>query len=203
MDKKIARVIENLSKNRIKVKYFTTKEEAKEEILKEIHPEMKIGIGGSMTIKEMELYEAIDQKINPVYWHWMVKPEERPSIFPKAQYSDLYLASSNALTEEGELINIDGVGNRVSSMFFGPKKVILVCGVNKIVKNYETGVKRIKEIACPLNAKRLGLKTPCGITGKCNDCSSEQRMCNIAVTIHAKPALVDLEVYIINEILGY
>ena len=203
MEKKIRKVMENLSNNKIKAKYFTTKEEAKNEILQEINPEMNIGIGGSMTIKDMKIYEAIDQSINPVYWHWMVKPEERPEVFPKAQYADLYLASSNALTEEGELINIDGVGNRVSSMFFGPKKVILVCGINKIVENHEAGIKRIKEIGCPLNAKRLGLKTPCGITGKCNDCSSEQRMCNIAVTIHAKPALVDLEVYIINEKLGY
>ncbi len=203
MEKKIRRVMENLSNNKIKAKYFTTKEEAKNEILQEINPEMNIGIGGSMTIKDMKIYEAIDQSINPVYWHWMVKPEERPEVFPKAQYADLYLASSNALTEEGELINIDGVGNRVSSMFFGPKKVILVCGINKIVENHEAGIKRIKEIACPLNAKRLGLKTPCGITDKCNDCSSDQRMCNIIVTIQAKPALVDLEVYIINEKLGY
>lgn len=203
MNKKIERVIENLSKNKIKAKYFGTKEEAKEEILKEISPEMKIGIGGSMTIKEMQIYEAIDQEINPVYWHWMVEPKERPTIFPKAQYADLYLASSNALTEEGELINIDGVGNRVSSMFFGPKKVILVCGTNKIVKDYEAGINRIKENACPLNAKRLGLKTPCAITGKCNDCTSDQRMCNVTVTIQAKPALVDLEIYIVNEELGY
>ena len=203
MEKKIKRLLGNLSNNKIKAKYFTTKEEAKKEILQEINPQMKIGIGGSMTIKEMEIYEAIDQSKNPVYWHWMVKPEERSAVFPKAQYSDLYLASSNALTEEGELINIDGVGNRVSSMFFGPKKVILICGVNKIVKNYEEGIKRIKEIACPLNAKRLGLKTPCGVNGKCFDCRSDQRMCNITVRIHAKPALVDLEVYIIDEKLGY
>lgn len=203
MEKKVARVIENLSNNKIIAKYFTTREEARVEILKEIKPKMKIGIGGSMTIKEIGIYESIDQSINPVYWHWMVKPEERPEIFPKAQYSDLYLASSNALTEEGELINIDGVGNRVSSMFFGPQKVILVCGTNKIVENYEAGVKRIKEIACPLNAKRLGLKTPCAITGKCNDCSSDQRMCNVTATIHGKPGLVDLEVYIVGEKLGY
>ncbi len=203
MNKKVEKIIENLSNKKIKSKYFTSKEEAKREILREIKPKMTIGIGGSMTIKEMELYEAIDQSINPIYWHWMVQPEERPAIFPKAQRADLYLSSTNALTEEGELINIDGVGNRVSSMFFGPEKVIIVCGINKIVENHEAGIKRIKEIACPLNAKRLALKTPCAITGTCTDCSSEQRMCNITVTIQAKPAMVDLEVYIIDEKLGY
>ncbi|NBG88977.1 lactate utilization protein [Isachenkonia alkalipeptolytica] len=203
MEKKFTRIIEKMSNNKIKAEYFASKEEAKERILQMIKPQMKIGIGGSMTIKEMEIYEAIDQSINPVYWHWMVKPEERPKIFPKAQYADLYLASTNALTEEGELINIDGVGNRVSAMILGPQKVILVCGVNKIVENYEAGIKRIKEVACPLNAKRLGLKTPCGITGKCNDCNSDQRMCNITVAIQAKPALIDLEVFIVGENLGY
>ncbi len=203
MEKKITKLMEKLSNHKIKAEYFPTKIEAKERILEMIQPDMKIGIGGSMTIKELEIYDAIDHNINPVYWHWMVNPEERPEIFPKAQFADLYLASSNALTETGELINIDGVGNRVSSMFFGPKKVILVCGINKIVENYEAGIQRIKDVACPLNAKRLGLETPCRVTGKCTDCNSDQRMCNITVIIEGKPALVDLEVFIVNEELGY
>lgn len=203
MEKKIIRLIENLSNNNIKAEYVPSREEAKRKILDSVQPLMKIGIGGSMTIKELEILDAIDQSINPVFWHWMVNPEARPEIFPKAQSADLYLASSNALTEAGELINIDGVGNRVSAMFFGPKKVILVCGVNKIVESYEAGIKRIKEVACPLNAKRLGLKTPCGVTGNCTDCRHDQRMCNITVVIEKKPPLVDLEVLIVGEELGY
>ncbi len=203
MKQKIEKTLNNLSKRGFQCYFFSTSSEAKSHLLNQIKKEETIGIGGSMTVKKLEIYESLVEQGNEVYWHWMAEPKDRPKIFPKAQYSDIYLTSTNALTEEGELINIDGNGNRVSSMFFGPKKVIFLCGVNKIVKDENEGFKRIKEIACPLNAKRLDLKTPCGVTGECNDCTHPDRMCNITVTLTGRPKLIEQEIYLIDEELGY
>ncbi|AOY78363.1 lactate utilization protein [Clostridium formicaceticum] len=199
----VSTVVQNLEKRKIKAKFFETKEEAKKEVLKDIQPYASIGIGGSATIKEMELYEALLKENKKVYWHWQVEKEKVSEIRQLASQSEVYLTSSNALTEAGELINIDGVGNRVSAMYYGPKKVIVVCGVNKICSDMISAMDRIKKEACPPNAKRLGLNTPCAATGNCNDCLSEARMCNVTVIINHKPMTVDLSVYIVGESLGY
>ncbi|AKL94950.1 hypothetical protein CACET_c15010 [Clostridium aceticum] len=203
MDKVVSTIIENLEKRKIKAKFFQTKEEAKEEILKEVQSYSSIGIGGSMTVKEMGLYEALLQENKEIYWHWLAEKEKVSEVRQLANQADVYLTSTNALTEAGELINIDGIGNRVSAMYYGPKKVIVLCGTNKICSDMISAMDRIKKEACPPNAKRLGLKTPCGVTGNCNDCLSEARMCNITVIINHKPMTVDLSVYIIGESLGY
>ncbi|SDK60291.1 lactate utilization protein [Natronincola ferrireducens] len=203
MNERIKIVINNLEKRKIPAKYFSTREEAEKEILRETKNFKNIGIGGSMTIMEMKLHETLANKDKNVYWHWLVEPEERDETRRQAANADVYLTSTNALTENGELVNIDGMGNRVSGMYYGPKKVIVLCGVNKICHDLVSAMDRIKKEACPPNAKRLGLKTPCSITGSCNDCLSEERMCNVTVIINHKPMAVDLKVYIIGESLGY
>lgn len=162
-----------------------------------------IGVGGSMTIFDLKLHEQLAQRGKQVYWHWLVPPEERPQVREQAGKAELYLTSTNAITEGGELVNIDGVGNRVSAMFYGPKRVIVICGINKITSDLISAIDRIKSKACPGNAMRLNLKTPCAITGNCNDCLSEDRMCNITTIINHKPMTVDLNVYIVGEALGY
>ncbi|SES76313.1 Uncharacterised ACR, YkgG family COG1556 [Natronincola peptidivorans] len=203
MNDTIKTLMNNLEKRKIKTKYFATKEEAKKEVLNETDLYTTIGIGGSMTIKEMNLYEELVNKEKKVIWHWLVEPEKRYEVGKLASNAEVYLTSTNALTEKGDLVNIDGVGNRVSSMFYGPKKVIVICGVNKICSDLITAMDRIKREACPPNAKRLGLNVPCGITGNCNDCLSNERMCNVTVIINHKPMSVDLHVYIVGETLGY
>jgi len=203
MRNKVDKVIKNLEKRSIKAKYFDTTEEAKKAIIKEAESASSIGIGGSMTIKDMGLYETLLEDKKNVNWHWMVEPEKRGDVLKLAATSEIYLSSTNALTENGELLNIDGVGNRVSGMYFGPKKVIIVCGINKICSDLITAMDRIKEKACPPNAKRLGLKTPCAVTGHCTECFGDERMCNVTVIINHKPKTVDLNVYIIGENLGF
>ncbi|SCY01299.1 lactate utilization protein [Alkaliphilus peptidifermentans] len=200
---KIEMIISNLQKRKIPAKYFEKAEDAKKAILEEIKKEEVVGIGGSMTIHDMKLHEDLIKAGNPVHWHWLVEPSERNGVRQKAATADVYLTSTNALTEDGELINIDGVGNRVSGMFYGPKRVIVICGINKICSDIISGIDRIKNSACPPNAKRLGLKTPCAETGICNDCLSQDRMCNITTIINHKPMTVDLKVYIVGEELGY
>lgn len=203
MDQIIEKALKNLEKRKIKAKYFENKEEAKKVILEEIKADMTVGIGGSMSIKEMNLQEDLIKAGNTVYWHWLVAPEQMSDVRKKAHTSDIYLTGTNALTEDGELINIDGVGNRVASMFYGPKKVIVVCGINKICSDLISAIDRTKSQACYKNATRLNRKTPCAATGECNDCQSADRMCNITTIISGKPEEVDLNVYIVGEALGF
>ncbi|KAB3534476.1 lactate utilization protein [Alkaliphilus pronyensis] len=200
---KINTILRNLEKKGIQFSYYETAEDAKQAILKEIQPDNVVGIGGSMTINSLKLYEELKRAGNTVYWHWKVDASEANEVRRKASTADVYLTSTNALTEEGELINIDGVGNRVAAMFYGPKKVIVVCGINKISTDLISAIDRIKARSCPPNAKRLGLKTPCAETDICNDCLSKDRMCNVTTIINHKPMTVDLKVIIIGEELGY
>jgi len=116
--------------------------------------------------------------------------------------SDVFLISTNAITEEGHLFNIDATGNRVSAMVFGPSKVIAVAGINKIVKNLDEAFMKVQERTAPINAKRLKKATPCVNSGKCEDCESPERICNIGVIIYKKPKLTDLHVVLIGENLG-
>lgn len=203
MDKIVYNTIESLKQNGFNVEYFENVYEAKAKILEKININENIGIGGSMTIYNMDLHKDLINRGNNVYWHWLVKPEERKEIREKAGNADVYLSSSNSITEDGKLINIDGVGNRVASMFYGHDKIFVVAGINKISKNYEEAVKRIKKEACPKNAERLDLDTPCRHTGKCNDCNSPDRMCRVTVTIEKNPMAGNINIYLINDDLGY
>lgn len=203
MDMRIHSLISNLEGKKIPAEYFENTEAVKERILSEINEGETVGIGGSMTIFDLKLHEDLSKAGNEVYWHWLVEPEKRGAVRQKASTSDIYLTSTNAITEAGELVNIDGVGNRVSAMFYGPKKVIVVCGVNKITTDIISAIDRIKAKACPPNARRLNLKVPCAYTDQCNDCSSPERMCNITTIINSKPSTVELKVYIVGEELGY
>ncbi|SHJ12070.1 lactate utilization protein [Lutispora thermophila] len=203
MDKRIEDTMKALEKNKFKVRYFNDSKTASETLLNEISLSDKVGIGGSITITELGLPKALVDRGNTVYFHWLeTTPEGMDNARRNASRADIYLTSTNALTEKGQLVNIDGTGNRVTSMIFGPKKVYVVCGINKIAEDIDGAMKRIKENTYK-NARRLKLDTPCAITGKCNDCSSPQRMCNVTTIIEKKPSKTDIEVIIIGEALGY
>ncbi|MDR5660050.1 lactate utilization protein [Serpentinicella sp. ANB-PHB4] len=205
MDQRIKKVINNLNNRNINSTYFNNRHQLKEILLKEtININDKVGIGGSMTIKELDLYKSLTKRGNTVYWHWMTDSKYQNEERRKASFnSDIYLTSSNAITENGEIINIDGVGNRVAAMFFGPKRVVVICGTNKICPDYNSAINRIKNESCPLNARRLGLNTPCSVSGKCMDCRSNERMCNITTVINNKPMDIDFSVYLVGETLGF
>jgi L-lactate utilization protein LutB len=203
MEQFIKNTIEGLKKNNFEVKYFETAQEAAQEILKEIKPEETVGMGGSMTIKQLQLDTRLKQRGNTVYWHWLeATAEDMNKARQSASHSDVYLTSTNALTQDGKLVNTDGTGNRVSAMFYGPKKTIVVCGINKIVENLDSALERIEKNAYK-NARRLKLNTPCAINESCIDCSSPQRMCNITTIIRKKPMQKDFIIILINEELGY
>lgn len=203
MDQKVNKTLENLRKNGFNVKYFEIIEEANEEALKAISLDDSVGIGGSVTIQQMGLYDGLKKRGNEVYWHHKCQPEEKQEILMNADKADVYLSGTNAITMDGKLINIDGRGNRVANMTWGHDKIIIISGVNKITRNYEEGIHRIKTVACPQNAERLDLNVPCRYTGECTDCSSPQRMCRIVSVLERQPMNGNIHIYIINKELGY
>jgi hypothetical protein len=162
-----------------------------------------VGFGGSMTLDQMKLYEVLKDH-NKVYWHW--KPEEKTGgeVIALANTADIYISSVNGLAETGEIINIDGNCNRVSSILYGHKKVYLIVSKNKLEKNYDSALYRARNVASPLNAKRLGVKTPCAAKGdKCYDCDSPERICRGLSVLWTKPTNGEYEVVLINEELGF
>ncbi len=164
-----------------------------------------VGVGGSVTLQETGIVDALLERGNTVYWHWLAKKtgQDPNEIRKKAMAADVYLSSTNAVTLAGDLINIDGTGNRAASMFYGPDRVIIVAGRNKIASNPHTAVARIKSAACPENARRLGLDTPCARKGKCSECGGKSRMCNVTVRIQCPTTGKEMHVVIIDGDFGY
>ena len=164
-----------------------------------------VGMGGTATVKEMGLLDAVKTADNLQFIDRNIAktPEEKKEIFFKTMQCDFFLTSSNAVTIDGELINIDGNGNRVACLIHGPEHVIVVVGMNKIVENVESGIERIGTFAAPPNAARLGTRTPCATLGHCGDCHSEDCMCcQIVVTRHSRHK-GRIKVILIGEELGF
>lgn len=187
----------NLEERDFTVRAFATAAEAADYLDKEIDG-VSVGFGGSMTVQEMGLYPRLAAHNNAV-WHWDKAGLEQAAV------TDVYIASVNGLAETGELINIDGTGNRVASTLFGHKKVYFVVGKNKIAPDYEKALWRARNIASPKNARRIGVNTPCAVKGdKCYDCKSPQRICRGLVVLWEKPKAIEtMEVILIDEELGY
>ncbi len=203
MDIAVKNALEALKKNNIEAQYFASSAEAVAALLKEIKAEESVGIGGSVTIKNLGIPEKLMERGNKIYYHWVQEsPEKMTEARRGAMGADVYLTSTNGLTEKGQIVNIDGVGNRVAAMFYGPKKVIIVCGINKLASDLHGALRRIKDNAYK-NARRLNLKTPCAITEKCNDCDSPDRMCSVTTIIEKKPRETQIIVWLIGEELGF
>jgi len=161
-----------------------------------------VGFGGSSTLEQMGLYERL-RSHNTVIWHW--KPETTPDeARMSARSADVYLSSVNGLAETGEIINIDGACNRVAAIFYGHETVYLVIGRNKIAADYDQALHRARNIASPLNARRLGLNTPCALKAdRCYNCSSPQRICRGLSVLWSKPSLGHFEILLVDEDLGF
>jgi len=212
MEKRIQRTVAALEKNLFEAKYYPTARDACKEILKRIPPGSKVGIGGSATLKEIGLIERLEYReditfLNPervmeTETDFTAVLTKTSNILREFLTCDVYLSGTNAITEKGQLFNIDGVGNRVGAMSFGPKQVIVVAGKNKIVEDLDEAVRRVRHRVAPAVAKRISASTPCAETGVCVDCDSPARICNIFVTLHKKPMATPVTVFIVGEELG-
>lgn len=165
---------------------------------------VSVSFGGSVTLEQMGLFESLGQH-NEVLSHWHVPAGKDPAeIRAKAMTTEVYLTSANGLAETGEIVNIDGTGNRVSGMLFGHKKVYFVAGRNKLAPDYDGALWRARNIAAPKNAQRLGTKTPCAARGdRCYDCKSPQRICRGLVVLWEAMKGCETEVVLVDEELGY
>jgi len=203
-EKQVERTINALKKNNFEALFVQDSKAAFGEVMKRIPDGATVGIGGSVTLTQLGLQEALEKRGIHLIWPFQqAKNEgERLRLIQKSFSADVFLASTNAITEDGKLFNVDASGNRVGAMFIGPKKAIVVAGVNKIVKDLEAAEKRVKEWVAPQNIKRLNRKTPCAETGVCADCSSPDRICNIYVTLAKRPSRIEVVIILVGERLG-
>jgi hypothetical protein len=181
-----------------------TREEAVELVLSVIPPEAEVGCGGSATVRQLGLLERMRERGNTVWAHEAeMSFDEALQVRRRAMQSQYYLSSSNAITLEGELVNTDGIGNRVAAMIFGPPTVIVVAGANKLVADLDEAFIRIQEVAAPANATRYNLDLPCVKRGSCYECESSLSICCVTTILHRKPMLADFKVILVPEELGF
>ena len=181
---------------------FPTAKEASDYLNKAID-QTTVGFGGSMTLKEMGLFESLSSH-NEVAFHWASGSLSAEEARKKASEAEVYLLSLNALAESGELVNIDGACNRVASSVYGHKRVYFVVGKNKLAPDLESAIHRARNVAAPKNARRLGRKTPCAINAdRCYDCRSPERICRNLSVLYAPSMGVNMEIVLIDEELGY
>jgi L-lactate utilization protein LutB len=202
----VKKIIHHLEKRRMAGSYAPTSKEATDMILAMIPKGSTVYRCGSMTTTHMGLWEKIaaipGMDIIDPYMPGTT-PEEGLELRRKGMSADIMIASANAITLDGKLVNLDGMGNRVAAMAFGPRKVILVIGVNKIAADLDSAIARIKHYAAPVNAVRIGAETPCTETGLCVDCRSPQRICNMWSIIEGHMIKDRIHVTIVGENLGY
>ena len=202
---RLKQVAEKLKAHQFEAIDVKTKEDATQEIWKYIQPKQRIGVGGSVTIRELGILGQLEARGHTLYDHWRpgLSKEKVLEARKSQMASDLFLSSVNAITLNGELVNIDFAGNRTNATTYGPGKVILVAGYNKIVEDVQEAIRRIKNVAAPINAKRLNIDVPCAKVGKCVDCNSPNRICRVVVIHERKPALTDILIILVGEELGY
>jgi hypothetical protein len=205
-EQKCLRAVTSLEKNGFTAHFCSTPQDAAEYIIAAAADSATIGFGGSMSIVSLGVELILREQGKEILNHASpnFSRDEKMEIMRRQLTCDLFLSGCNALTLNGELINIDATGNRVAAMFFGPRKVIVVVGRNKLVDGSpQDAIERVKAWATPPNAKRLNFKTPCATTGFCSDCNSPDRLCRVTTIIDRKPRMTDLHVLVVNSDLGF
>ena len=184
------------------VSCFDTAADAANYLSENIHGKT-VGFGGSVTLESMGLYDKLALN-NEVFYHGRLPGgKTRLDVCREARDAQIYLSSVNALAKTGEIVNIDGNGNRIASILFGHEKVYLVIGENKIADDLHSAIWRAKNIAAPKNAKRVKAKTPCAATADCSDCDSNNRICRAMMILYAPPLHSNFEIILIHEELGF
>lgn len=205
----IEKTLESLRKNQMEAVYLESKNELPSFLSQQIQKGDIVTFGGSQTLYQTGVIDYLSDLEKEEQITFLnrdregITREEQMEIYRQAFSSDLYLSSSNAITEDGFLYNVDGNGNRIAAITFGPKSVIIVAGYNKIVKNVEEAVKRVQQTAAPKNAVRLKIDTPCAKTGYCVHCQAENKICRDYL-LHGKQLVKNrIKVVILGEEYGY
>lgn len=190
----------NLEGRGFRVHRFASGTEAAEFLVQTLHG-TSIGIGGSVTIDTLGVYDRLCGS-NEVFWHWK---NHAPETRERAGKAETYLCSANGVSENGEIVNIDGFGNRVAGTIYGPERVFLVVGRNKIAPDLTGAIDRARNIAAPLNARRLNRHTPCAVgEPRCHDCRSPEKVCGVMTVFFMPPTSIkEFHVIFVDEDLGY
>lgn len=190
----------NLEGRGFRVHRFATGAEAADYLVQTLHG-TGIGIGGSVTIDTLDVYDRLCES-NEVFWHWK---NHAPETRERAGKAETYLCSANGVSENGEIVNIDGFGNRVAGTIYGPERVFLVVGRNKIAQDLTGAIDRARNIAAPLNARRLNRHTPCAVgEPRCHDCRSPEKVCGVMTVFFMPPTSIkEFHVILVDEDLGY
>ncbi len=199
-------IIEHLEKRRMDGSYASSAEEAREQVLAMVPQRAVVYRCGSISTTGIGLWKKLAErpevKVIDPFQHGL-STEESMAMRHKGLGADIMIASCNAITLDGRLVNMDGVGNRVAAMMFGPEKVILLVGMNKVTADLDSAIARVKHYAAPLNAMRLGHQTPCTANGLCIDCQSPERVCNMWSIIEGHRTRGRIHVVLVGEDLGY
>lgn len=198
-------VIQNLKARGFEAERFATGAQAADWLCQRLQGR-SVGIGGSQSVQQLGLDARLAEH-NTVYWHWLPEQVQQyggaNAVRDLAAGAEVYLTSVNALSAEGQLISIDGAGNRIASMAYGHQEVYFLVGTNKIAEGYDAAMHRARNVAAPLNARRLGRQTPCAAGElKCYDCSSPQRICNGFLTLERLMMGTKMTVLLVDEDLG-
>jgi L-lactate utilization protein LutB len=197
------KAVEALRRNGFSAEFLDTADDLRERVLQECEGARSIGFGGSFSVQEMKVYEALAGSGKTLLDHGRV-PAERKDEVRKAQLTcDLFLTGTNAVTLTGALVNVDGNGNRTNALTYGPKRAVVVAGANKVVNDVADGLRRVRSVAAPRNAHRLKVATPCAVTGICEDCHSPQRICRVYSILERKPHHSDILVLLCGDPLGF
>lgn len=200
-----AEAVKALKKSGFDAVYVATSEEAAERVMSFVKPGASVGFGGSMTVKAMGIQEKAAAKGATLLDHNApgLTPEKKMEVLRGQLTCDVFVSGTNAVTLDGDLLNVDRNGNRVGALSFGPRKTVVVVGVNKIVRDLDEAFARLETYASPMNNKRLDQPNPCVKTGVCEDCQGETRACRIYQILRRKPGLSDFTVVVVGENLGY
>jgi hypothetical protein len=197
--------VKNLQKHDFDAHWVATADEARNLLLPIMEPFATFGFGGSDTTRALGLTDRLRAAGKTIYDHWQQGLTAAQDLEIRLQQGrcDCFLCSANAITITGEIVNVDGIGNRTNAMTFGPRKIIIIAGMNKVVDDLAAALERVKTTAAPMRAKSLDMGTPCAANGTCVDCNVPQRICRITTILHRKPLLSDITVLLINQALGF
>ena len=203
-EKRGALLVKNLKSRHFDAYYCANREEALAKALELIPEGVSVGWGGAQSAEDIGLLEAVRKgNYREIDRDTAKSPEERVALMKKALLADVFIVGANALSLDGQMVNIDGNGNRVAAIVYGPDSVIAIAGMNKVVATLEDAVQRARTIAAPMNKQRFALNTPCEVTGACADCKSEGCICNqLLITRNSKPA-GRIKVILVGEELGF
>ncbi len=203
-DKAGPKVVENLNKRRFEAYYVSTAEEAEEKVLSLIPKEHVVSWGGTTTMAQLRVQQRLKEAGYSVIDRDAAQsPAEKKALMKKALLCDTFLMSANAVSADGQLVNIDGGGNRVAALCYGPDSVIVVAGMNKVAPTLETAVSRARNVAAPANAQRFPVKTPCNVNGLCSDCISPDCICAQVVVTRVSSPAGRIKVILVGEDLGF